>query len=331
MKILRLIFAALLIAATAFTGFYGNNAIRNNGVSVSPAEYKGIITLWHIDTFEGGVGSRKQFLSSLSREFEKKNAGVLIMAIEHTAESAEQALAEGKTPDLISFGAGVKVKNMRPLDISVSAYGGGYNGNVYAVPWARGGYCLIENPEFTGTKNGEPPIIVSQGEYTNPLVAYALSEAKNIDTEILPPLSAYAKFTSGKYRYMVGTQRDIHRLIGRGMDFTVKPLDGYNDLYQYISVISADDNKAETCLEFIKYLISDKVQQKLNNIGMMSCFLAVEYDSPEMSAMQNAASEYVLSAFSSKELITDLQAKGARAAAGDADEIAKIKKLIATP
>lgn len=331
MKILRLTLSVLLVAATVFTVFYGKNAINDNGVSAAPAQYKGIITLWHIDTFEGGVGSRKQFLLSISREFEKKNTGVLVMAMDYTAESAEKSMSEGKFPDIISFGAGVKVKNLRTLNINVSAFGGGYNGNVYAVPWCRGGYCLIENPDFVSNKNSEPPLLVSQGEYTNPLVAYSLSGGEKTETEILSPFSAYVKFTSGKYRYLLGTQRDINRLMGRDMDFISKPLSAYNDLYQYISVTSADDNKAEISKEFIKYLISEKVQNKLNKIGMYGCYSAPEYDSPDMAAMQKAETEYFLSAFSSKELIKELQSIGLKAAAGEKDEIFKIKKLIATP
>lgn len=331
MKILRIVFAAVLVTVTAFTGFYGENAIKNNGVSIAPAEYKGILTLWNIDTFEGGVGSRKQFLLSVSREFEKKNTGVLVMALDHTAESAEQAFSDGNVPDLISFGAGVNVKNLRSLNVNAFVAGGGYNGNVYAVPWCRGGYCLIENPEFIDNKNSEPPLLVSQGEYTNPLVAYALSGKEKTEAEIMSPMNAYVKFVSGKSRYMLGTQRDINRLITRGMDFTTVPLSGYNDLYQYVAVTSASDEKAAISAEFIKYLISDEVQKKLTKIGMYGCFSSVEYDSPDMAAMQKVKSEYVLSAFSSKELITELQTRGERAAAGDTEEIAKIKKLIATP
>ncbi|MBR0189300.1 MAG: hypothetical protein IJQ23_02810, partial [Clostridia bacterium] len=224
MKILRCAAAAVVIFAVAFTAFYGKTKIAESGVSVEPAEYKGILTLWHIDTFEGGVGSRKQFLMSMSRDFEKQNTGVLVMATEHTAESVKQAFSEGKRPDLISFGAGVDIKDMRPLDIDLPAYGGGYGGVTYAVPWARGGYCIIENPDYVGNKKEKPPIIVSQGEYTNPLLAYLLSGKSETDFEILSPMDAYVKFVSGKARFLIGTQRDINRLYTRGMDFVSEPL-----------------------------------------------------------------------------------------------------------
>lgn len=331
MKVLRLIALSALTFAIPFTVFYGGGKIADNGVPVSPAEYKGILTLWHIDTFEGGVGSRKQFLLSVSRDFEKRNAGVLVMAMDRTAESAKAAIAEGKFPDLISFGAGVDVGNLRPLDLSVKSYGGGYNGVTYAVPWARGGYCLIENPDFTANKKDALPIIVSQGENTNPLVAYALSGRTGTDFEILTPVNAYLKFTSGKAKYLVGTQRDINRLIARGTDFVSVPLAGYNDLYQYIAVATNDETKAPYCAEFINFMISESVQKKLHTIGMYGCYYRAEYDSPDMSAMQETENGYCISAFSSAKLIKDLQEKGKAAAAGNENELAKIKKLIVSP
>ncbi|MBO4251601.1 MAG: hypothetical protein J5911_02950 [Clostridia bacterium] len=332
MKILRLISGLTVIAALLFTAFIGKDKITDNGVSLLPAEYKGILTLWHIDTFEGGVGSRKQFLLSVSRGFEKENQGVLVMAMDYTVENAEKAMSEGKFPDLISYGAGVSVSNLQPITLK----GAGdmqtaYNGEVYALCWCRGGYCLIENPDFIDGKSATGKLVVSQGKYTNPLVAFALSEKRQADFEILSPINAYIKFTAGKSKYLLGTQRDIHRLMVRGMDFTVTPLDGYNDLYQYISILSQDEKKAFYARKFAAYLVSDSVQSKLNKIGMMSRSLSVEYDSPELALMQKTVAKSTISAFSSKELIGELQNAGMLAARGDADELLKIKKLVATP
>ena len=329
MKILRYVAAAVVIFALTFTAFYGKTKIAESGVSVEPAEYKGILTLWHIDTFEGGVGSRKQFLMSMSRDFEKQNTGVLVMATEHTAESVKQAFSEGKRPDLISFGAGVDVKDMRPIGVDLPAYGGAYGGVTYAVPWARGGYCIIENPDYVGNKKEKPPLIVSQGEYTNPLLAYLLSGKSETDFEILSPMDAYVKFVSGKARFLLGTQRDINRLYTRGMDFVSTPLNGYNDLYQYIAVTSVDPVKVEYCQKFVKFILSGDIQKNLHKIGMYGCYTCVEYDEPDMAAMQIAESGYILSAFSSAELIKDLQEKSRAAAAGNTGELDEIKKLIA--
>ena len=328
MKILRFVAAAGVLFAVLFTLFYGKFKISESGVSASPAEYKGIITLWHIDTFEGGVGSRKQFLLASSRDFEKQNTGVYVMATEHSAESAKAAFSDGKRPDVISFGVGVEIGDFIPLDINLPAYGGGYGGNVYAVPWARGGYCIIENPDFTGNKNEKVKILVSQGEYTNPLLSYVLSGESGKEFEILPPMDAYVKFVSGKARYLIGTQRDVNRLLTRGTDFISKPLTGYNDLYQYMAVTAKDPVKAEYAQKFVKFILSEDIQKNLHKIGMYGCYSAAKYDSPDMAKMQEAKFAYCLSAFSSKALINDLQAKSFKAATGDESELAEIKKLI---
>ena len=327
MKILRTSAAALLVFCAAFTFTVGKSGIAERGVSVLPAEYKGIITLWHIDGFEGGVGSRKQFLLSVSRGFEKTNSGVLVMATDHTAESAENAMAEGRFPDLISYGTGVNLSALKPLETEKASPTGVYNGETYAVPWCRGGYCLIENPYYTG-KKGDGTLIVSQGEYTQPLVAYALSGRRTANAEIMSPMNAYVKFVSGKSRYMVGTQRDVNRLISRSMDFTSKPLNEYNDLYQYVSVTATDGIKARYAQAFVNYLLSDEVQSKLNVIGMFGCYSVTEYESPDMIALANAKSEYSVSAFSSKTFLAEMQIKGAAAAGGDEKEFLNIKNCL---
>lgn len=330
MKFLRAIPFAVLIFAVVFTAIIGKDKIQESGVNVAPAEYKGIITLWHIDTFEGGVGSRKQFLMSVARDFEKQNEGLLVMAVEHTAESAEKAMAEGKTPDLISYGAGVNVKNAQPI-AGLGTAGGVINGETYALCWCRGGYCLIENPDYVEGKKPSASLIVSQGEYTNPLIAYVFSGKTENNLEILSPMNAYVKFVSGKSRYLLGTQRDINRLNNRGMEYTIQPLNGYNDLYQYISVTSLDTVKAKYAETFAEFLVSEKVQKQLYKVGMMSAYYNAEYDSPEMSLMQKAGKSATISAFSSKELIKELQERGVKAVNGDNDEILKIKKLIVSP
>lgn len=330
MKIKRIIAAVILVFAVAFTMLFGKNGIANNGLKVSSEEYKGILTVWHVDSFEGGVGSRKQFLLSISRGFEKRYSGVLVMVMDYTPESVEQAIADGKSPDIISYGAGVSVQNLKPLN-KTEAVGGAYNGEIYAYPWARGGYCIIKNPDYSADKNASGKLLVSQGEFTNPLTAYALSNktvlnAENIET--LSPMEAYVKFTQGKTERFLATQRDIHRLIARGMDFTSEPLDGYNDLYQYVSVMSTDAVKAEYARKFAEYLVSEEVQKQLYRIGLFSCYISVEYDSPDLAAMQKAEINAVLSAFTSKERIKELQTLGTSAATGNGAAISEIKKLI---
>ena len=330
MKLKRSVAAFVLVFAAAFTFIFGKNGIADNGLKVSSAEYKGILNMWHIDTFEGGVGSRKQFLLSVSRGFEKRYSGILVMVVDHTAKSAQRAMAEGKLPDIISYGAGVNVSNLNPL-FSEKAVGGTYNGETYAYPWARGGYCIIKNPDYAADKNSSGKLLVSQGEFTNPLIAYALSgkaPCAETDIEILSPMNAYVKFTQGKTECFLATQRDVHRLILRGMDFTSEPIDGYNDLYQYVSVVSKDAVKIEYARKFAEYLVSEEVQKQLYKIGLFSCYFKVEYDSPDLAAMQKTEVKTVLSAFTQAEQIKKLQTLGVSAAAGNGAILNEIKKLV---
>ena len=66
-----------------------------------------VLVMWHVDTFEGGTGSRQDFLMKSAVEFEKQNNGVLVSVIKHTEESVHENFSRGILPDMISFGVGV--------------------------------------------------------------------------------------------------------------------------------------------------------------------------------------------------------------------------------
>lgn len=340
-KVKRVIIRGAAVFAIVFsvliTVLFGKSGIKESDLPIKAGEYRGILTLWNVDTFEGGTGSRKQFLSRVSRGYEKKRAGVLVLATDHTKESAEKSMREGVFPDLISFGTGMTALNAKSLPISGYSAGGAAAGEVYAVPWARGGYCMIENPDYKRKKDKstgelyEEPTIVSQGEYTSPLVAMVVSGGTLTGYEIMSPMDAYVAFTSGKSRYLVGTQRDINRLINRGMEFISRPISVYNDIFQYISITTNDQTKYEYAAEFVRYLISEEVQLRLDEIGLYSCYCQVKYADPDMKEMQNAKSEYCLSAFATEEEINAIRGLGAKAVAGDKENLNKIKKLLVIP
>ena len=91
----------------------------------------------------------------------------------------------------------------------------------------------------------------------------------------------------GKYRYLLGTQRDVQRLLTRGAQFEALPVGGYNDLLQYICICSGGQYAAS--LAFIEYLLSDKVQGELSQIGMLSVRSVVYTSGPLASAQPFAA------------------------------------------
>ena len=86
---------------------YGTLATKKQNTIKKVEGYKQILELWHIDSFEGGIGSRKDFLLKTSLSYEKKNK-VLISVVSHTISSATIAL-KNKVPDMISCGNGLDI------------------------------------------------------------------------------------------------------------------------------------------------------------------------------------------------------------------------------
>ena len=328
MKLKRAIFSLIIIFAVVFTAVFGRYGIKNNGVDLSPKEYRGVITLWHVDSFEGGIGSRKQFLLSVASLYEKLNDGVLIMVITHTPESVETALKEGAVPDLISYGPGVPLPNLSELYTDKGFGGGKVGDKTYAVPWCRGGYCLIENPEYkVNKKRKDYEALYSVSRFSQAYTAALFCGVKFSYTGEKAPLDAYAEFTNGRTKYLLGTQRDINRLINRGMNFSATPFSEYNDLYQYVSASAVDPEKLVHARGFIDLLLSESVQKKLINLGMFSCFYELAYENSQMRDMQSAKFNYTVSAFSSESLIKELKEISKSKQQND-ETIIKIKKLL---
>ena len=145
-----LICAALCIAAVvAFLCFafkpQKSNAENND---------KSVLQLWQIDSFEGGKGSRADYLQKKGNAFSKEyGAYVTVTAL--SAEAAVLNLENGNIPDLISYGAGI---------CGLESYIGSF------TTWCHGGYCLLAvdaNADFTNV-NAENTVINSgKNNYTS--------------------------------------------------------------------------------------------------------------------------------------------------------------------
>ena len=48
-----------------------------------------VLVMWHVDTFEGGTGSRQDFLMKTAVAFEKENGGVYVSVVKHSEESVK--------------------------------------------------------------------------------------------------------------------------------------------------------------------------------------------------------------------------------------------------
>lgn len=217
-----------------------------------------VVTVWNVDTFEGGKGSRTNFLRSVAREVEKERAGVYFLVSSYTAEGARAALGEGKAPDILSFGIGLDgfLERSKPLPDGFA--GGEVGGKCFAFPWCMGGYALFS---LTDDFGAEGSCAISAGGCNLPAVAALYADIRGEEIE---SLAAYTGFLNGDFRYLLGTQRDEQRFLARGLTVYRRELPAYNDLFCYISILG----EGEDCTAFYEKLLSDGVQERLGEIGM---------------------------------------------------------------
>ncbi len=247
----------IIIIIGAF--FSVNKLTKKEKVELKGKKY--ILELWHIDTFEGGKASRKDFLLSSALKFEK-NSQVIVSVISHTIESAILSL-KNYQPDLISCGNGIDISNyVKSIPISTQDGVCNISKKSFGVSWCRGGYALIGQ----GEKND---LIVSQGEYNLPLQALKLSGENFKNIQVLPPQKAYQQYLK-KGGYLLGTQRDIIRLNNLEKEVKYQPISSFCDLYQVICVTTQNKEKISYCESFISFLLSYERQMSLKNIGMLS-------------------------------------------------------------
>ena len=325
MKILRIILSIVLIFCIVFTFSFGKISATDKLLD-KKEEFKEILTIWQIDSFEGGKWSRREFINSVARKFEKNNTGVLIMVKTLSSEGVAEAVKRGEMPDIISYGAGVDMINLQELKINKCFLNGKINDKQYAIPWCRGGYLLFSNPQKSNDENIDK-IVVSQAENTQPLLAMLYENINANKIEILPPLEAYIQFVTGKTAFFLGTQRDVERLESKGVTYTAKPLENYNDLYQYLSVTERG-NKKESAIKFVEYLLSKEIQLELSKISMMSEFYTVNFQNQTLAEMSKIKAKYGLSAFLSKEQLKELQNLSLTGLKGDDESIIKIKNFV---
>lgn len=248
-----------------------------------------LITLWSIDSFEGGKGSRAQYLQNAANAlFKGRNCYVVVTSL--SAEAARQNISEGNIPDMLSYGAG-----FYGIDKHVNARDFAYK------TWCRGGYCLLAldgSADFSDVNKDNTVINAGRENLT---AACALLIGVH-GAEVLNSTSAYVSLINSKFKYLLGTQRDIFRLKTRDVAFKMQPIREFNDLYQNISILTDGENYA-LCLEYVNYLLGRQVN--LNNIGMLADGIDI-YDD-EMAYMQDISFEYTLNGFVGENYFSEIK------------------------
>lgn len=262
--------------------------------------YEGILRLWNIDSFEGGKGSRGSFLSKVAKSFEKTRNGVYIMVNSYTQEGVAEALKNGEYPDMVSFSCGLDGIAEICRELSFSFGGGEIGGKNYAYPWCAGQYYFFcQEDDFSSISSDN--LLISEGGNNLPAAAAALCGIRG-EVKAEDSTSAYVDFLKGKYRYMLGTQRDVCRFASRQVNVYTMPVSEYADLFQYIAVTAKDDADAACCYDFLSLLFSDEVQSTLSGIGMypmkevnVQSTLSAFVERNALSAVRGTAEEALVS------------------------------------
>ncbi len=251
--------------------------VRRSSASAKDRDKMLALTVWQIDCFEGGKGSRASYLRSLAEEFSKEN-DCYIQVTSLSSEAARLNLENESVPDMISYGAG-----MCGIESFIS-------GKQPYVTWCYGSYCLLtlqENCDFADV-TPENTVINRGTENLSGAAALMLGLQAAVSDK---PTGAYLKLLNGSYKYLLGTQRDVYRLITRGAAFCVKPVEIFNDLYQNISVTAKSAERRALSEKFIKFILNNS--GRLTKIGLMPPSKEKIFDN-EMKALEGIEYRYKL-------------------------------------
>lgn len=211
------------------------------------------LTLWQIDSFEGGTGSRAAYLQEKGNDY-KKLGFEYVNVVTLSAEAAKMNIENGNLPDIISFGA-----SDCGLENSINSE---YKINC----WCYGSYCLLSVGESADFSDASIENTIINGGKNNLVQAAALTCGLE-GADMQSSTYAYVDLVNGKYKYLLGTQRDIYRLNARKISYSVKPITQFNDLYQLIAVCSKDYERAEASYNYIKYLMENN--SDVYKLGML--------------------------------------------------------------
>ena len=265
-KIVMFVCACLCICALVGGGV----AAFVSGGQTEEEERLEVLTLWQIDSFEGGMGSRADYLRRLADEFSD----------EESAEIEITPLTSGARRGNIENGGIVK-----------------------SIPraWCNGAYCLISLSDSDFSQATAENTVINVGKDNLAAVAALLLGLNGAECAV--PTSAYVQLIDGEYKFLLGTQRDIQRLKTRGLNFYVQAVEQFNDLYQYIAVLSGEHDKAELAEKFIDHMLSQS--GRLTGIAMLHDEQNL-YDD-EMHALETARFEYGLPAVVSYEAMNKIR------------------------
>lgn len=242
-------------------------AFLSNSVDISKsARPKIVLNLWHCDTVPGGKNSRATILKDIAYEFHQSDKDTYVIVSVYSYEEMLQALKEGKSPDLISFGNGSEevlpylreyngnVAVLSELENAVSV-----QGKIMAVPWCYGLYYKIESEKST----------LYCGDTAIPF-AFTKSEK----AEIMGNIGECYEFSVKNGYGFIGTNRELTKILIR-VDNNKMNMPEISCIPQYSDLVNAigickDTENIKGCEAFLAFLQSEQSQSKVARLNLFS-------------------------------------------------------------
>ena len=292
-----------------------------------------VLNVWHVETFEGGIKSRRKFLEEIGMKYNKNNPNIFVSVVSLTEEQLYLNLENNSNFDLISFGVGSgneigsilqPLKNNNKIINSLIDYST-INKQILAYPYMLSGYVAVskncdetlklEEKLNSKTSKNVLGFGFATESYINPSQVLVENDIKQLSNNnfcnCTTSYDAYQKFISNKFQTLVGTLRDYYRCknreeLGKLQGCSYEFLGGYTDLIQYIGMSKfMENNKKEVAEDFINYLLDENSQKALKNYGLFSSTCCNIYND---SFLHNAEKRFFsgiksVNVFSSKEEI----------------------------
>ncbi len=222
--------------------------------------FSGRISVWHIAKLKPYSGSLGAWIGKYAKKVEKRHFGVYIELESIAAEEAEQRLAAGVFPDIISFPAGF------------------LSGNELAeLDYLKAGDTGADTGSENGMENAASVRAVPLAASCELLLSYPEAEEKYIAGELQKEAEkhSFAEFKAGKAPCCITDVRgagDMQRLLSANKAgyFTVKPVKSETELVQFFGVSARrEEEKRGIAMELLEQLLSEKAQAELVKLGLM--------------------------------------------------------------
>ena len=324
---LKLLFCCLIILFLICSPTYifnkNNYTMNINKYLTTKNKKQAVLTIWHIESFEGGTKSRKSYLEEIGIKFNKINPNIYFSIMSLTEEQLFLNLQNNKICDIFSFSVGsgclltsylLGLQNNKSINNNLQNYAK-VNNEILAYPYMLSSYVaiskntdeskpLVEKFSLTSNKNvygfgfdvggniNVAQCLLNNGiNNLNKMQFYSCNSSYD----------AYTNFINSKFTTLVGTMRDYYRCknreeLGKINSCAYFSLGNYTDLIQYIGINkNLDEGKISIAGAFLNYLLSYSSQSILKKYGLFPSTNITIYEEPFLKEVENKLNKNIKS------------------------------------